>query len=161
MHELSFASLTWREAPMPGGSGPVALALLPRLPDDAFRAFVRFPAGWSRPEPGYYEVAEEFLVLEGELGLNGRIWRGGEYAWIPARHPRRDLQSVPGCLVLAWFGSAPRWIAGPPEKAASDAGPPHQTRIDTASFRRSSAALLETLDLRDYTWSTSVAPVSA
>ena len=76
---------------MPGGSGPVQLALLPRLPDNAFRAFVRFPPGWSRPEAGHYPDPEEFVVLEGELGLNGMTWRAGDYAWIPARCLRREL----------------------------------------------------------------------
>ena len=44
---------------MPDGSGPVRLAALPVLGDRAFRAFVKFPAGWSRPSTGYYLVDEE------------------------------------------------------------------------------------------------------
>jgi hypothetical protein len=48
---------------MPGGSGPVEIALLPRLPDEGFRAFVRFPR-LVAPEVGHYAVPEEFLVLE-------------------------------------------------------------------------------------------------
>ena len=62
MHELAFASLTWREAPMPGAA-PVQMALLPKLADGGFRAFVRFPKGWSRPDVGHYAVAEEFVSL--------------------------------------------------------------------------------------------------
>jgi len=103
---------------MPGGSGPVQLALLPRLPDNAFRAFLRFPPGWSRPEAGHYPDPEEFVVLEGELGMNGMTWRAGDYAWIPARCLRRDLQCGPGCLVFAWFAAPPRWIPGPPATPA-------------------------------------------
>jgi hypothetical protein len=115
---LKLLDLQWREAPMTGGSGPVQLALLPRLPDNAFRAFVRFPPGWSRPQAGHYPDPEEFVVLEGELGLNGMTWRAGDYAWIPARCMRRDMHSAPGCLVLAWFGAPPRWIPGPPATPA-------------------------------------------
>ena len=138
---------------MPGGSGPVEIALLPRLADNAFRAFVRFPRGWSRAEAGYYEVPEEFFVLEGELGLNGRTFGRGGYAWIPAWQERRDLKSATGCLVFAWFGGAPRWIAGAPPQAASPPAPRHETRINASSFRRSNTLLLETLDLTDYSWS--------
>jgi hypothetical protein len=154
MHELAFASLSWREAPMPG-AGPVAMALLPKLPDNGFRAFVRFPAGWSRADVGHYAVPEEFLVLEGKLGLNGRIWNAGELAWIPAWTLRRDLQSASGCLVFAWFGATPRWIPGEPAPAAE--GPRNHTRIEDGELVRVVPGLMrETLNLDDYTWRASL-----
>lgn len=170
---------------MPGGSGPAQLARLPRLSDDAFRAFVRFPPGWSRAESGHYPDPEEFLVLEGELGLNGRTWRAGGYAWIPARGMRRDLHSRPGCLVFAWFAAAPRWFRGetvdrastlgvsfvhwrdaPERRLAGDAcarelhnGPEHHTWM----VERQHLPLLsdrgrrfETLDLDGYAWQPSL-----
>jgi len=150
MHELSFASLTWREAPMPGAS-PVEMALLPKLPDGGFRAFVRFPAGWSRPDVGHYAVPEEFLVLEGELGLNGRTWKRGELAWIPAGQRRRDLGSTTGCLVFAWFGGTPRWIPGEPAHAAE--GPRNRTSIEGRELvRLLPGEVCETLNLDDYAW---------
>lgn len=149
MHQLAFASLTWREAPMPGAS-PVQMALLPKLPDGAFRAFVRFPAGWSRPDVGHYAVAEEFLVLEGGIGLNGRKWKTGELAWIPAWTVRRDLQSASGCLVFAWFGGTPRWIPGKPAQPAG--GPRNRTSIDRGELVRLTAGVRETLNLADYAW---------
>ena len=151
MHELSFASLIWREAPMPGAS-PVAMALLPKLPDGGFRAFVRFPAGWFRPDVGHYAVAEEFLVLEGELALNSKSWKSGDLAWIPAWTLRRDLGSRSGCLVFAWFGGTPRWIPGEPAQAAGGA------RNRTSIAGRELVRVLpgesrETLNLDDYRWS--------
>jgi hypothetical protein len=146
MHQLAFASLSWREAPMPGAS-PVSMALLPKLPDDAFRAFVRFPAGWSRPGVGHYAVAEEFFVLEGELGLNGRTWKAGELAWIPAWTRRENLESASGCLVFAWFGGTPRWLPGEPTVKA-DGHRTHETRIEDRQLVRGR----ETLSLDDYTW---------
>jgi len=152
MYQLAFASLTWREAPMPGAS-PVGMALLPKLPDGGFRAFVRFPAGWLRPDVGHYAVAEEFLVLEGELDLNGRTWRRGELAWIPAWQRRRDLGSKGGCLVFAWFGGTPRWIAGEPTQAAD--GPRNRTSIEGNELVRLAGGVRETLDLADYRWSAS------
>lgn len=149
MHELTFASLTWREAPMPGAS-PVAMALLPKLPDGGFRAFVRFPAGWSRPDAGHYAVAEEFLVLEGELALNGKRWKSGDLAWIPAWTVRRDLGSTTGCLVFAWFGGTPRWLPGEPARAAE--GPRHRTSIEGRELVRLAPGVRETLNLDNYAW---------
>lgn len=110
--DVPFAALEWRATAMPGAATPVELARLPRLADGAFRAFVRFPAGWSRAEAGHYPVAEEFLVVEGDLQLNGATWEAGGYAWIPAFRARRDLGSRSGCLVFAWFGGPPDWRAG-------------------------------------------------
>lgn len=118
---MKLLELDWRETTMPGGSGPVALALLPRQPDNAFRAYVRFPPGWSRPGPGHYAEAEEFVVLEGELGLNGLTWRAGDYALVPAGCPRRGMHTASGCLVLARFSAAPRWIPGSPNPPAEPA----------------------------------------
>ena len=134
---------------MPGAS-PVSMALLPKLPDDGFRAFVRFPAGWSRADVGHYAVPEEFLVLEGELGLNGRTWRAGELAWIAAWQRRRDLGSRSGCLVFAWFGGTPRWIPGePPQPPGS--GPAHRTSANERELVRL-GVVKEILNLRDYRW---------
>jgi hypothetical protein len=150
MHQLSFASLTWREAPMPGAS-PVQMALLPKLPDGGFRAFVRFPVGWSRPDVGHYAVPEEFLVLEGELSLNGETWNRGELAWIAAWTLRRELRSASGCLVFAWFGGTPRWIPGEPT-AKADARRTHDARIQGREFVRVSDAARETLSLDNFGW---------
>lgn len=149
MHYVAFAALSWREAPMPGAA-PVEMALLPRLADGGFRAFVRFPAGWSRPDVGHYAVAEEFLVLEGELGLNGRTWRRRELAWIPAWQRRHGLGSSTGCLVFAWFGGTPRWVPGEPAQAA--AGAPNRTSIEGRELVRLLPGVRETLDLDDYAW---------
>jgi hypothetical protein len=155
MHEHAFASLSWREAPMPGAPS-VEMALLPKLPDGAFRAFVRFPKNWSRPDVGHYAVAEEFVVLEGSLSLNGRTWHAGGHAWIPAFERRRDLGSASGCLVFAWFGGTPRWIPGEPTQPVSDKR--HRSWIEGNRFIREFApdAPRETLDLGDKTWRYSV-----
>ena len=112
MPALAFAELEWQSAPMRGSNGAVALARLPDLGDGAFRAFVRFPAGWSRPGAGHYAVAEQFLVLGGDLTLDERTWNAGGYAWIPARRVRKGSRSIAGCLAFAWFGGPPRWVAG-------------------------------------------------
>ena len=134
------------------GASPVQMALLPKLPDGGFRAFVRFPAGWSRPDAGHYAVAEEFLVLEGELSLNGKTRQRGELAWIPAWQRRHDLGSRTGCLVFAWFGGTPRWIPGESPQAAE--GPQNRTSIEGRELvRLLPDGVRETLNLDNYTWS--------
>ena len=163
MHQLAFASLTWREAPMPGAS-PVAMALLPKLADGAFRAFVRFPPGWARMQRGHYEAAEEFIVLEGDLALDERRWKDGGYAWIAPWRLRTHLRSERGCLVFATFSSTPRWLAADPAKTAEpdiayehwrdaprdDIG--HRLRAGSWVTERAPQGL-ETLGLRSLTWS--------
>ena len=103
---------------MPDGSGAVQLAQLPALADQAFRAFVRFPAGWSRSATGYYVEDEEVFVLEGDLTFNEHAWQTGSYSWIPALSPRNTLHSTNGALVFAWFSGPPRWKRGLPAVSA-------------------------------------------
>jgi hypothetical protein len=132
----------------------VRLARLPRLTDNGFRAFVRFPAGWSRAELGHYAVAEEFLVLEGELCLNNATFRRHGFAYVPAFQPRSLLRSDAGCLVFAWFAGQPRWVPGVPNDPPGHAD--HASTMADGLFRRRFAAgLIETLDLRDRRWSAS------
>lgn len=152
MLEVGFASLAWREAPMPGAPS-IEMALLPKLPDGGFRAFVRFPPGWSRPDAGHYAVPEEFLVLDGTLSLNGETWRRGGHAWVPAFRLRRELGSASGSLVFAWFGGTPRWIPGEPPPTPETA-PAQRSWIEHGRFIRLMApdAPRETLHLDDLTW---------
>lgn len=118
--QIRFQELAWIEAPMPDGSGPVQLAALPLLGDQEFRAFVKFPAGWSRPSTGYYLVDEEVFVLAGDLTFNACSWRAGSHAWIPALSVRCGLHSTNGALVLAWFSGPPRWKRGPSPTMTQD-----------------------------------------
>jgi hypothetical protein len=134
---------------MPGAS-PVQMALLPKLDDGGFRAFVRFPMGWSRPDVGHYAVAEEFVVLEGSLTLNGKTWNAGAHVWVPAFERRHDLGSPTGCLVFAWFSGTPRWIPGEPTQPPSPHR--HRTWFEGRCFHRATASVEESLDLSDWTW---------
>ena len=161
---------------MPGGSGLVQLARLPDLADGAFRAFVRFPAGWSRPAPGHYAVPEEVLLLEGDLELSGHAFRAGSYAWLPAGWLRSAMRTEGGCLAFAWFSRAPRWISGEsPQAARTKAvilhkphgtlydGPEHHTRVIAGRQLERLAVesrVCETLDLRDWSWSFRLQPAA-
>lgn len=172
MHHLAFASLTWRDAPMPGAS-PIRMALLPKLEDGAFRAFVRFPPGWARVQRGHYEAAEEFIVLEGELALDERSWTAGGYMWIAPLRLRTHLRSQTGCLVFATFSSPPRWIAADPTKEAEadiayahwrDAPRDqvgHCLRPGSWVTEHPPAKPCETLGLRSFAWSAPAAPQPA
>jgi hypothetical protein len=168
----AFAMLDWKPAPMPESNGPVQLAHLPDLGDGGFRAFVRFPAGWSRPAPGHYTMAEEFLVLQGDLSIDDRTWHAGGYAWIAARRVRTGTRSDGGCLAFAWFGGTPRWQHGVPATPATEAdrhfshwrdapegvlraGPGHATCIIEQPASAALAALLppcELLALDNHGW---------
>jgi hypothetical protein len=101
-------SLRWEEQSMPGANLTVKVA---RLAGSGFHALVRFPAGWTRPGPGAYSAAEEFVVIEGELRIGGKSWTKGERASIPANAARTDSSSPSGCLALARFDGAPKWSA--------------------------------------------------
>jgi hypothetical protein len=118
MAAVAFDRLEWRPALMPGANSAARLAPLPRADDGAYRAFVWFPAGWTRSESGHYAEAEEFLILAGDLGLDSSIWRAGGYAWLPANCVRSRSRSESGCLAFAWFSSAPSWIPGEPAARA-------------------------------------------
>ena len=181
MPVLAFAELDRKAAPMPGSSGPVELARLPALDEPEFRAFVRFPARWSRPATGHYAVSEEFLVLTGDLKLNGQTWQTGGFARIPAGHMRSGSCSAAGCLAFVWFGGVPCWEFGAPTTNVIDtassfahwrdaparenggegcarelySGPDHTTWLVEYATLRELAMLgttCETLRLRDHAW---------
>lgn len=121
MQTVRFADLSFAAAPMPGSSGPVQLARLPDLGDGVFRAFVRFPQGWSRAATGHYAASEEVFVLDGDLTFNASAWGPQSYGFIPGGATRYRLQSAAGATVIAWFGGAPQWKRGPTEVATREA----------------------------------------
>lgn len=113
-----------RPAPMPGANLPLDLVRLDS-PPDRFSILGWFPAGFERTVPGGYAAAEEFLVLDGELELEGRVLRRGDLTVVPAGYPRTAMRSEHGCLILAWFG-------GMPDFRSHDELPPCEQPIATA-----------------------------
>jgi hypothetical protein len=108
----------WLEIPIPASTPTVRLHRLHLDPDTgASLSLVRFPAGWSRPGTGSYNVAEEFLLLDGELRM-GRTFRAADYAYMPPRTIRPQSASPQGALALAWFSGPLAWSGGVPETAA-------------------------------------------
>ncbi len=170
MRTIRRDALRFADAPMPGGSGPVQLARLPDLGDGVFRAFVRFPSGWSRPAVGHYPVSEEVFVFEGDLTFNASAWRGQSYGFIPGGITRYRLESSQGATVIAWFGGAPQWKRGPAATASREAMtsivrwqqvPAHRLRgtadapmawIEPTAQPLTAARDMECVSLADQTW---------
>lgn len=71
---------------------------------DTFAILCRFPPGFERAVPGGYLVAEEFLVLSGELELEGVLYSPGCLTVIPACYLRQHMSAQGEVTVLAWFG---------------------------------------------------------
>ncbi|WP_296601403.1 hypothetical protein [Nocardioides sp.] len=88
------------------------------------RILGRFPAGFERSVPGGYLAAEEFVVLDGELELEGELFGRGTLSVVPAGYPRTHMRSPQGALVLAWFGGLPEFLP-------HDALPPCAEQIRT------------------------------
>lgn len=72
---------------------------------------MRFPKGWERSSPGSYLSAEEFIVLEGSLEMNGRGFQANDWVYVPDRVTRRNTASPDGALTLASFLGPSRWTA--------------------------------------------------
>lgn len=105
--------LDWTEFPIPGGNIPARIATL--HVDAVTRGrtlLVRFPDGFRRDAVGWYECAEELVVLDGALEMSGRTYRPNEWAWIPAGAPRRDTVAAPFLLAVARFDGPARWVPG-------------------------------------------------
>lgn len=110
--------------PIPDSSPQVDALRLRIGSDGSSTILVRFPAGWKREVPGFYECAEEFVVLEGELHLSDLVFVTGDHGWVPARGARGLTHSPIKTYALAHFFGIPKWIN---DKAA---------RFDSSATRR-------------------------
>jgi hypothetical protein len=100
--DLTHDPQEWRSAPMPGASARLDVVRLGSAPG-TFAILGRFPAGFERAAVGGYDAAEEFVVLAGELVLDGRRLVRGDLTYVPAGAVRSVMRSERGCTVLAWF----------------------------------------------------------
>jgi len=104
--DLSPASVNVGSAPM----------LVKRLSVDAETGassnLIEFPAGWSLPGRGHYEVDEELYVLLGDLSIAGVRYTEHTYGFLPAGYTRFDSRSDGGAVVLAFFSARPAWVDG-------------------------------------------------
>jgi hypothetical protein len=118
----------WAEVTIPGSDRPVRLRRLHVDPlTKASLSVVCFPPGWRRQQTGYYDCAEEFTVLRGNLTVSGVTHRAGDHAYLPPRAIRVDSATDDGCLALAYFSAPPHWTGGQPATPADHPprhGPP-------------------------------------
>ncbi|NDE00284.1 MAG: DUF4437 domain-containing protein [Gammaproteobacteria bacterium] len=63
----------------------------------------RFPANWSMTRPHYVNSDQEFLVLDGELEINGERYRSGDYAYLPAGFAHQSRSSGPGATLINFY----------------------------------------------------------
>lgn len=126
-------ALAWESFDIPDGSEPAQVFRLRVEPGTkAITLLVRFPAGWNRMVPGYYEAAEDVLFLEGELEINGVTYRNGDWAYFPAGSVRRAMASPNGAFALARFGGAARWVRS---EVSAGAEKPRRVRLEPVGDR--------------------------
>jgi hypothetical protein len=102
---------------------------------------VRYPAGWTDPEPHWLDCDEELFMLAGDLRLGQVHHRAKTYAHLPAGYGRGDAASTHGAVVLTFFG-------GEPIRHADGAGP-----------RCDEARLVEYVDALSGEWGTGFHPL--
>jgi len=104
-------SLTdWISIPIPDSSAKADAIRLAVGSDGSSSLLVRFPAGWTREVEGFYECAEEFVVLEGELRLSDFVYVSGDHGWVPARGARGLTHAPVTTYAIAHFFGFPKWI---------------------------------------------------
>lgn len=101
--DLTAAEQPWRQVPMPGANMGVDLVPLASA-GETFALLVRFPAGFDRSTPGGYVCAEEFVVLDGFVEIEGHRYGRGDLTFIPAHFLRTSMVAPEGCTAIAWFG---------------------------------------------------------
>lgn len=69
----------------------------------AVTVIFRFPQNWSMTRPHYVNSDQEFYVLEGELEINGTLYRRGDYAYLPAGLAHTSRSSGPGATLLNFY----------------------------------------------------------
>lgn len=103
----------WQDFDIPGSNMPARVVTLRvERPSRARVLFVRFPEGFERKVSGWYEAAEELLVVSGGLEMTGETYHAHDWAMIPAGEPRRATRALPDMLALARFDGPARWHEG-------------------------------------------------
>ncbi len=125
-------SESWRTVPVDGATYPLQTQRLAADQASGARTLlVRFPAGFDRPAAGFYAVGEEFLILRGDLIINGQQLGAGDWVSVPAGTVRRGTASATGAVALAWFAGSPIWHEG---EGSGDTGPLVRRQLDGWPF---------------------------
>ncbi len=92
-----------------GGARPdVDVKILSRDDGDGSAScIVRYPPGWSRTKPEHLSAHDEFLVLEGSLEINDRLYEQHSYGFLPQGYLRERAASANGAVLLNLFYGEP------------------------------------------------------
>lgn len=95
-----------------GGARPDVEMRILSIDDEGGDAstMIRWPAGWVRSEPEHLDCDEEFLVLEGSIEINGKLYRKHDYAHLPRGYLRHSQSSKSGAVTISFFSSEPHAI---------------------------------------------------
>lgn len=113
--------LPWSQGLYGGGRPDVQVRTLSLDGDTGGSSLVlRYPPGWCRQGPEHVTSDEEFLVISGELEINGVLYDSLAYGFLPAGHVRMSSSSKEGALVVTFLESEPRSEAGGPAQPDAD-----------------------------------------
>lgn len=100
-------NLPWRQGLPEGHRAGVESRVL-SFDDDsgASSLLVRYPAGFSAPDPFTLNVDEELFVLDGDLTIGDRAYGIKSYAHLPAGHRRTSMSSRDGAVALTFLSGA-------------------------------------------------------
>lgn len=112
-------ALPWQTGTLGGALTGIETKVLSRDNGSGAASMVlRFPAGWSCAESFHLAAAEEFVVIEGDITVNGVDYSELAYANFPAGHPRNAVSSKSGAVLVSFFDGAPEVVAGESAGAA-------------------------------------------
>lgn len=80
----------------------------------ACTTIIRYPHGWTCEGERHLTCHEEFLVLEGTMEVNGRLYGPYAYANLPKGYLRTSVSTPEGAVVLTMLSETPKEIAGDP-----------------------------------------------
>jgi hypothetical protein len=113
--------LPWRRGLYGGAYPDVYHKVLSKDQDSgASSLLVRYPAGWKRTRAEYFDVDEEFYVLDGTLTINGNVYSKDTYAHLPRGYTRARASSRRGAVVLTFFSGVPAATSGKAPKGSCD-----------------------------------------
>ena len=105
--------IPWAQGLHGGARADVHSKLLSRDDTDgSSTCVVRYPAGWSRGAAEHLAAPEEFLVLDGAIEINGRLYEKHTYGFLPAGFVRERARSQYGAVLLTMFYAEPRAVSG-------------------------------------------------
>ncbi len=113
--------LPWRQGLYGGARPDVEVKTLSMDDENGDSSLIlRYPPGWTRPEPECLSVDEEIYILDGKIEINGIVYRENCYAYLPAGYVRRNAAAPGGAVALTFFTGEPRTETADPARESFD-----------------------------------------